>query len=588
MFPIVILLFTVCYIARSKIFSLLYQGRDKNSEITGSFKTIGNTRDIVKHMEENGKNCVVFFGSQSGTAQDFAAKIAKEGYSRFGLKAMVADLEDYDYETLVNFPDDNLAIFILATYGEGDPTDNAISFYEFITEESPTFSEDLERPLRNLNYVIFGLGNSTYTHYNSVARKVNDSLQRLGARRIGQAGEGNEGTKTMEEDFLSWKEPMWSDLRDEKGLTEQEAVYEPEFSVVEQNMNPRLPAIFRGEINKDHLSANPEGPYSAHNPYIAPVVESKELFTAENRNCLHLEIDIGGTNLSYETGDHLAIWPMNPEIEVDRILRVLGLSEKRDTVITIKAQDLTTKIPLPTPTTYEAALRHYLEICAPVSRQFVATLAAFSPGESSKAVMDRLGSDKEEFRRTVTDRCLNIAMTLESICSSQPWSAIPFSAMIEGLSTLQPRYYSISSSSLVQKDRISITAVVGSVQVTSRTELLKGITTNYLLALKQRQNGDSSLLHGTSYLLDGPRKKYSNYHVPVHVRQSNFKLPSDISRPVIMIGPGTGVAPFRAFVQERAKQAKAGEKIGKLILFYGCRRPNEDFLYQKEWEVSRL
>lgn len=583
------IILTLVYFERGHFSKLVFQSKRENSEITGSFKSVGNTRDIVKHMEETGKDCVVFFGSQSGTAQDFASKLAKEGHARFDLKMMVADLEDYNYETLVNFPEDKVAMFILATYGEGDPTDNAISFYEFINDDDPSFSENQELPLRNLNYVIFGLGNSTYAHYNSVVRQVNKSLEKLGAKRISIVGEGDDGTKTMEEDFLAWKEPMWSALSQEKGLTEREAVYEPEFTVVEQNINSSLPAVFQGELNKNHLSQSPRGPYDAHNPYIAPIVKSEELFTIADRNCLHVEFDISGSDLCYKTGDHLAVWPMNADFEVDRFLKVFGLLEKRSVVINIIPQDLTVKVPFPSPTTYESAVRHYLEICAPVSRQFVATLAAFSPDQTSKDAMDKLGKSKDEFQRLVAGRCLNIAMTLESICKSKPWSAIPFSALIEGLSTLQPRYYSISSSSFLAKERLSITAVVDSLQIPHRTELLKGVTTNYLLALKQRQHNNlDPLLQCTSYAIDGPRSKYKDDSVPVHIRPSNFKLPSDNLKPVIMVGPGTGVAPFRAFVQEKVARAKAGEPTGKLLLFYGCRSKKEDFIYQNEWKVRHF
>jgi len=174
---------------------------------------------------------------------------------------------------------------------------------------------------------------------------------------------------------------------------------------------------------------------------------------------------------------------------------------------------------------------------------------------------------------------------LEEVSGGQKWTSIPFSLFIEGLIKIQPRYYSISSSSMVQKNKISITAVVESMRLPGRPDALKGVTTNYLLALKQKQHGDPNPdPHGLTYDITGPRNKYDGIHVPVHVRHSNFKLPSDPAKPIIMVGPGTGVAPFRGFVQERAAQAKAGQNVGKTILFFGCRRAKEDFLYESEWE----
>jgi len=131
----------------------------------------GKSRNILEKMEESGKNCVIFYGSQTGTAEDYASRLAKEGSSRFGLKTMVADLEDYDFDNLDSFPDDRIAMFVLATYGEGEPTDNAVDFYEFIIGDDISFSNGGsvdEKPLSNLKFVAFGLGNNTYEHYNSM------------------------------------------------------------------------------------------------------------------------------------------------------------------------------------------------------------------------------------------------------------------------------------------------------------------------------------------------------------------------------------------------------------------------------------
>ncbi|KGY15992.1 NADPH-cytochrome P450 reductase [Paracoccidioides brasiliensis Pb03] len=99
----------------------------------------GASRDIIEKLDETGKNCVIFYGSQTGTAEDYASRLAKEGSQRFGLKTMVADLEDYDYENLDKFPEDKVMFFVLATYGEGEPTDNAVDFYQFITSDDVSF-----------------------------------------------------------------------------------------------------------------------------------------------------------------------------------------------------------------------------------------------------------------------------------------------------------------------------------------------------------------------------------------------------------------------------------------------------------------
>ncbi|EOD44928.1 putative nadph-cytochrome p450 reductase protein [Neofusicoccum parvum UCRNP2] len=549
----------------------------------------GKSRNIIEKMDETGKNCVVFYGSQTGTAEDYASRLAKEGASRFGLKTMVADLEDYDYENLDTFPEDKIAVFVLATYGEGEPTDNAVEFYEFVTSEDSSYSEGAtpaDEPLKNLKYVAFGLGNNTYEHYNSMVRNVDKAFTKLGATRIGAAGEGDDGAGTMEEDFLAWKEPMWAALTEAMQLEEREAVYEPVFDVEEKaELNAQDATVYLGEPNKNHLEGQSKGPYNAHNPYIAPIAESREIFTAGERNCLHLEVDISGSNLTYTTGDHIAVWPTNPGKEVDRFLQILGLGSKRDTVISVKGTDPTAKVPFPAPTTFDAVVRYHMEICAPVSRQFVSSLAQFAPNDTIKAEMAKIGGDKDYFQEKVAHLNLNIAQLLELQSNGEQWSKVPFSIMIEGLHKIQPRYYSISSSSLVQKDKISITAVVESVEKAGAPHIVKGVTTNYLLALKQKQHGVAEPdPHGLNYALTGPRNKYDGIHVPVHVRHSNFKLPSDPSKPIIMVGPGTGVAPFRGFVQERAAQAAAGENVGKTLLFFGCRRSDEDFLYQEEWE----
>jgi NADPH-ferrihemoprotein reductase len=586
---LVLLLGTAAYFTKGTYWAVK---KDPYSAVlaNGAALKAGKSRNILEKMQESGKNCVVFYGSQTGTAEDYASRLAKEGSQRFGLKTMTADLEEYDYENLDQFPEDHVAFFILATYGEGEPTDNAVEFYEFIKGDDVSFSEKTsdDAPLSSMKYVTFGLGNNTYEHYNSMVRDVDKIFTKLGGKRIGTAGEGDDGAGTMEEDFLAWKEPMWADLARSMGLEEREAVYEPIFEITEKpDLSIEDETVFLGEPNKNHLEGTSKGPYNANNPFIAPIAESYELFNDKTRNCLHLEVDISGSNLSYTTGDHIAVWPSNSGLEVDRLLKVTGLTDKKDVVIGVKGMDATAKVPFPVPTTYQTILRYQLEIGAPVSRQFVSTLAQFSPNDSIKEELVKIGGDKEVFAEQVTKKNFNIAQFLAHIGKGAVWDKIPFSLWIEGLNKIQPRYYSISSSSAVQKNKISITAIVESVEAAGAPHVVKGVTTNYLFALMLKQAGVANPdPNGLSYAIDGPRNKYDGVHVPVHVRHSNFRLPSDPSKPIIMVGPGTGVAPFRGFVQERAHQAANGENIGKTVLFFGCRNSEQDFLYKKQWEVS--
>jgi NADPH-ferrihemoprotein reductase len=137
---------------------------------------------------------------------------------------MTADIEAYDMTYLDSVPEDCLVFFVMATYGEGEPTDNAVDFWDLVQEEDPQFSEtDSEQaPLKNLRYVAFGLGNKTYEHYNEVIRAVDKRLTAMGAQRIGERGEGDDDS-SLEEDFLAWQEDMWPIFCEALGVDENSA-----------------------------------------------------------------------------------------------------------------------------------------------------------------------------------------------------------------------------------------------------------------------------------------------------------------------------------------------------------------------------
>lgn len=598
----VILLATFAYFTKGTLWAkpaefqyrgLAGAGFQKSS--TGTSTPVqAQTRDILERMAENGKKVVMFYGSQTGTAEDYASRLAKEAASRYGLATMTADLEDYDFENLDNFPEDAVACFFMASYGEGEPTDNAADFWQFITDDSVEFSNGQsaeDTPLRNLTYVVFGLGNNTYEFYNAIGRGLDKRLEELGAKRLGVYGEGDDGSGTMEEDYLAWKDDLLETWAKVKNLEEREAVYEPSLEVVEKDISSDEKSVYLGEINRKHLvsAVSTEekpiaGPFNVGNPYPAPVAVSKELFNSTSRNCIHMEFDISDSGLRYSTGDHLAVWPQNSSDEVDRFLQVFGLASKKDQVIDVKALDPTAKVPFPVPTTYDAVVRYHLEINGAVSRQLLSSIAPFAPSEGAKAAALELGNDKDLFHKQIVNEYYNTALLLSKLSDGQSWSSVPFSFLIENFQHLQPRYYSISSSSSASPNHISITAVVENMKGPSSDHELKGVSTNYILAAKQVMDGRNDI---STYDVSGPRGNYSkgsNVTIPVHVRHSNFKLPSNPQKPIIMVGPGTGVAPFRGFIHEREVKAKSGTPVGKALLFFGCRNSTEDYIYADEWK----
>ncbi|KAF8516848.1 putative cytochrome P450 oxidoreductase [Hysterangium stoloniferum] len=571
----------------------------------------GDPRDFVAKMKAAKKRLAIFYGSQTGTAEEYAIRLAKEAKSRFGLASLVCDPEEYDFENLDQLPEDCAVIFVMATYGEGEPTDNAVQLLQNITEPDFSFSNG-EHKLEGLRYVMFGLGNRTYEHYNEIARKMDKALTEAGAKRIGERGEGDDD-KSMEEDYLEWKEPMWKEFSAVMQAEEGGGGDTPDFAVTELDTHP-LEKVYLGELSARALTRT-KGIHDAKNPYPAPITSAKELFAiSADRNCVHLELNIEGSGINYQHGDHVGVWPSNPEIEVDRFLHTLGLGlqERREAIISIESLDpALAKVPFPVPTTYATVLRHYIDISAVVGRQILGNLAKYAPSPEAEQFLRDLSTDKGLYANIIGNGCLKLAEVLQlaagddiralpSADNTTVWK-IPFDMIVSNIPRLQPRYYSISSSPKLHANSIHITAVVLKYESIDNPKVhprwIYGVGTNFLLNLKEATSGEKlPLIAMPTYAITGPRGMYKEetvYKVPIHVRRSTFRLPTNPRSPIIMIGPGTGVAPFRGFVQERVALARRTiEKTGKegladwgrMSLFYGCRKSTEDYLYKDEWQ----
>lgn len=432
---------------------------------------------------------------------------------------------------------------------------------------------------------------------------VDGALQRAGAERLLPVGRADDAAGATEEDFLAWKDDLFTFFVRGLGMRQHEVKYEPQLSVV-QDDSLDLADLHLGE---------PPRPADKGSGEVRPlrIRGARELFSSTARNCLHVDLDLTEhPQVTYKTGDHLAVWAMNPDDEVERLLAVLGLAERRGAPMLVSALDRSVRVPVPSPTTAEAVLRHYLEICAPISRDAVKALGQFAPTGEAKAFLAALSEDRASFAKFTADKHLNLGRLLELAAqqgqpaggaggSSSTWESLPLSFVIETLPKMQPRYYSISSSSMISPRHPTITALVSSTPLAPSdptaspdtpslgpaASSIPGLATNYLLGLSHSL-ATPAPAHpaGLTYPLAGPGGALSGGRVYAHVRRSRFKLPAQPSHPLVMVAAGTGLAPFRAFLAERARMLQIGKEVGEMVLFFGCRRAREDYIYREELE----
>lgn len=524
-------------------------GTSSNASTAAPKQTFLNERNIVERMKKSDKNCVIFFGSQTGTAEEYAGRLMKDA-RRFSFRAMTADLKDYDGEFLAQLStiENSLVVFCLATYGEGEPTDNARDFYEWLRDAE----KDKTIDLTGVSYAVFGLGNKTYEHFNLVSRHVDTALSSLGATQVFQRGEGDDDAN-LEEDFMAWKDQMWSAVSVKYNVQAggDDANFRQYALVSQPTTDPER--IFTGEIATLKSYVTQKRPFNKQNPYLATVIVNRELYRDAERSCRHIELDITNSSVRYAAGDHVAVYARNRESLVQRLAKRLNID--LDAVFSLNAVDESAKkrSPFPCPCSFGTALRHYVDLNGKPSHFVLREILGFTTDPAQKEFLQRVIASHDEFTKWLVDAHRNIVDVLEDLPSANP----PVDYLLELLPPLQPRYYSISSSPKAYQNSIHVTAAIVHEPVKSgRT--FDGVCTSYLHELEP-----------------GAR-------VPIFVRQSNFRLPQDTRVPIIMIGPGTGLAPFRGFIQERSHFKSSGKNLGDTMLFFGCQKRSMHFMYEDE------
>ena len=275
-----------------------------------------------------------------------------------------------------------------------------------------------------------------------------------------------------------------------------------------------------------------------------------------DRNIFHIEFDLGDSGLKYDIGEALGIHAENDPVEVEEFIKWYGL--KHDEVVEVPSRDDPSV--LENRTVYQALMQN-VDIFGRPPKRFYEALAQFADDKAEKTQLLMLGTGGNqeavvEFKRRAEVDTVTFADILLEFPSAHP----SFHDIVRIVNPMKRREYSVASSQKVTPNSISLLIVtVNWVDSQSRDRF--GQATRYM-----------------DFLPIGAQ-------VTVSVKPSVMKLPPKTTQPLIMAGLGTGLAPFRAFVQERAWQKQQGMPIGDVFLYMGSRHQREEYLYGEEWEA---
>ena len=442
----------------------------------------------------------IVYGSQTGNSKRLAERLAQQSEAA-GLSVRLVRADAYPLRELA---DERYLQIVISTQGDGDPPDDARAFVEFLLgKRAPRLPE--------LKFSVLGLGDSSYPKFCEIGRRLDARLEELGATRWQDRADADLDLETIADPWI-----------------------EQALALARESLKPAAPLASVTTLRPIAQSATQSATFSREHPFAAELLANQRITgRGSYKDVRHIELSLEGSGLSYEPGDALGVWPVNPPQLVSSVLDTLGLDGAA--LVSHGGQNL----PL------AQWLSHKRELTR-LTRAFIASHA----GLAKDAELNRLlaPDQAQAFARLLSD-----TQPIELLQRTPaPWSA---DELVAALRPLTPRLYSIASSQKTVGNEAHLT--VAHVEYEDQGALRWGAASHFLAM----QDEGAKL--------------------PVYIeRNERFRLPRDESRDLIMIGPGTGVAPFRGFLQDRI----ATGARGRHWLLFGNPHFRSDFLYQLEWQ----
>ncbi|KAF2667506.1 cytochrome P450 [Microthyrium microscopicum] len=482
-----------------------------------------------KVAKATGKPMRIFYGSNSGTCESLAQRLATDA-SRHGFLASTVDALDTLNGKL---PTGQPVVIITASY-EGQPPDNAAHFVASL--------ENLKgEELKGIDYAVFGCGHHDWAQtFHRIPKLVNEKMAAHGASRIAELGLSDAAKGDMFTDFETWEDQLlWPAMIKKYEIDETSLDEGFESALTVDVLTPRSSTL-RQDVKE------------------AVVVAVKDLTAPSEPAKKHVEIKLPSDS-TYEAGDYLAILPINPKEVVQRAMRKFELAW--DSHLSIEAVGPTL---LPTDSTTPASdvFGAYVELAQPATKRNILALIPCTNDPTTKTKLQNLAD--AAYATEISAKRVSLLDLLDTF----PTISLPLASFLSMLPPMRIRQYSISSSPLWNPRHVTLTyAVLDAPSLADPAgHRHVGVASNYLAGLAP---GDK-------------------LHVAVRKSNAAFHLPHDAEHmPLLLVAAGTGIAPFRGFIQERAAQVGAGRALAPAVLWFGCRAPGADDLYAEElarWE----
>ncbi|KAH8799804.1 cytochrome P450 [Xylogone sp. PMI_703] len=479
----------------------------------------GKTEEKTESSDKK-PSMTILYGSNAGTCQSLADSLSRTAAAH-GFSTNISSLD----MASGNLPKSQPVIILTSSY-EGEPPDNAVQFTSWLKNLK---ADDLS----GVEYGVFGCGNHDWQNtYQKVPKMCDTLLAERGAARLVPRGEGDAGNGDVYEAFDKWQDEfLWPTLDKRSNI----------HSVPSTGAGEGLDLTITTQLRTSSLRQE---------LYEAVVLEASRLTSPDVSQKRHIQIQLP-SNISYKSGDYLAVLPMNPELSIRRALKRFHLSW--DTMVTI-SPGATTMLPTGFPVPVYDIFSSFVELAHPMRRKDLESLIRTVASPQAKEELHRLHGDAFE-AEVVANR-----ISLLDMLERYEESTLSLGEFLNMLPPMHVRQYSISSSPLSSPDTCTLTYTVLESAALPGQRRFQGVASNYLSRLE------------------------SGEKISVQVKPSKFHLPLDLQTPLIMVCAGTGIAPFRAFVEERALQIKGGRTLGPALLFVGCNASGQDDLYREQFD----